>query len=113
MSRPPNLAALIPLGAADVQINVSQYDPAPGARGPDESMTPVRWQAIVKHRNASRPWAVAVRDDPDEALRDACALFVEMNSKRKTAPAKRPPPPKPPKPQPVIGDDDDDWRNMI
>ena len=95
----PTIADLTKLGCSEVLVRVSSYSPEPGNRGPDPSMKPTQWQAIVKHVNAANPWAVAVRGDPDEAERDARKLFVEMNSKPHKvaalakAQAKKPAPP--------------------
>lgn len=75
------LADLAKLGCCEVLVRVSSYSIEPGSRGPNASHRPTKWQAIVKHVNADSPWAVACRDDADEAERDARRLFVEMNSK--------------------------------
>lgn len=111
--RVPTIAELTKLGCSEVLVRVSSYVPEPGNRGPDASMKPVQWQAIVKHVNAGLPWAVAVRPDPDEAERDARLRFVEMNDKphkvAALAAAKAPKPaaPKPaPKAAPAPVDDD-------
>lgn len=109
----PSIARLTELGCSEVLVRVSSYVPEPGNRGPDSSLKPVQWQAIVKHVNASNPWAVAVRPDPDEADRDARRLFVEMNSKphkvAQLAAQKNPKPaaPKPPAKAPAAPVDDD------
>lgn len=104
----PTIKQLGDLGASEVLIRVSDYDHKVSARGPENYMVPVKWQAIVKHQNASLPWAVAVREDPDEADRDARLLFVSMNDKphKKASLAKaRENPPKA-APAPVIDEDD-------
>ena len=77
----PTIKQLSALGAQEVTVRVGQYSPPATARGPSGDMVPVSWQAIVKHQDASKPWAVAVRDDPDEAFRDACILFTTMIGK--------------------------------
>lgn len=104
----PTIKQLGDLGASEVIIRVCEYDYPVGARGPEGHHVPKKWQAIVKHYNASLPWAVAVREDPDEADRDARLLFVSMNDKphKKAALAKaRTTPPKA-APAPVIDEDD-------
>lgn len=116
--RVPTIAELTKLGCSEVLVRVSQYSPAPSNYGPDGSQTAVQWQAIVKHVNASLPWAVAVRNDPDEAEGDARRLFVELNGKpHKVAQLaamkapKAPPKPaqKPPaKAAPAVAEDDMD-----
>lgn len=108
----PTIAQLTALGCSEVLVRVSKYVPEPGNRGPDGSMKPIQWQAIVKHVNAANPWAVAVRADPDEAERDARRLFVEMNSKphkvAALAAAEAPKPaPKPPAKAAAVAEDDD------
>lgn len=104
----PTIKQLAALGATEVVVRVSTYDPPEGPRGPQGHMVPVEWQAIVKHQNATQPWAVAVRKDPDEADHDARLLFVSMNDKphKTTALARsRAATPKA-APAPVIEDDD-------
>ena len=101
----PTIKQLTALGASEVLVRVSQYVPAAGPRGPENHMVAVEWQAIVKHQNATLPWAVAVRKDPDEAYRDACLCFVGLNDKpHKKAVLHKPKPA--PKAAPVEEDDD-------
>ena len=109
----PTIKQLGALGAAEVIVRVSKFDYPVGARGTDSHMTSVEWQAIVKHVNASLPWAVAVRADPDEANRDARILFVSMNDKphKKAALAKAKA--NPPKAAPAPVADDDDGMDLI
>lgn len=57
-------------GASEIVIRVAQFD-FPKAGG----MVPVRWQVIVKHHNATLPWAVVVGPDPDKALAEALLKF--------------------------------------
>lgn len=104
----PTIKKLGELGASEVLVRVCEYDHEVGARGPESHMTPKKWQAIVKHYNASLPWAVAVREDPDEADRDARLLFVSMNDKPQKTAALAKARTNPPKaaPAPVIDEDD-------
>ena len=104
----PTIKNLKEFGASEVIVRVCEYDHKVEARGPGGHMTPKKWQAIVKHYNASLPWAVAVREDPDEADRDARLLFVTMNDKphkKATLAFARANPPRA-APAPVIDEDD-------
>lgn len=101
----PTIKELSALGASEVLVRVSSYNYPVGARGPENHMIAVEWQAIVKHQNASLPWAVAVRKDADEAYRDACLCFAEMNDKPHKKAALHKPKPAP-KAAPVVDEDD-------
>ena len=109
----PTIKQLGLLGASEVLVRVSKYDHDVGVRGPENHMAPIQWQAIVKHQNATLPWAVAVREDPEEAERDARLLFVSMNDKphKKATLAKARE--NPPKAAPAPVEDDDDGMNLI
>lgn len=113
--RVPSIADLAALGCCEVVVRVSQYEPEPGNRGPDAGFKPVEWQAIAKHVNASLPWAVAVRPDPDEAERDARRLFAEMNDKphKRAALAAMKTKPKPPVVAAPTASEDDDLDDLI
>lgn len=57
-------------GASEIVIRVAQFDfPKPGVQ------VPARWQVIVRHHNATLPWAVVVGPDPDKALAEALRKF--------------------------------------
>ena len=108
---PHTLKFLASLGMSEAITRVALYGKPVGARGTDESHVPVRFQSIVKHVNAGNAWAVAVRDDADEAERDARTLFVELYGKphKKASLAKaRAAPPAEPDP-----DDDGDIEGLI
>ena len=110
----PTIKQLGDLGASEVLCRVCEYNSGVGARGTQDHHVPTKWQAIVKHVNATLPWAVAVRADPDEADRDARLLFVSMNEKphKKAALAKaRANPPPAPAAAPV--EDEDDGLDLI
>ncbi len=81
MASPASQRQLSELGCSETLVRVSSVKPTPDNRGLERHFTPVEWQAIVKHMDATKPWAVAVRKDPDEAERDAKALFVSMYDK--------------------------------
>lgn len=98
----PSQKRLSEIGACESLVRVSQFSPPETNRGAERHLTPVQWQAIVKHSDASKGWAVAVRDDPDLAEADAKRLFLELYGKpekvaklaaeRKAAQAKPKPP---------------------
>ncbi len=67
------LRDLTSLGADDVTVRVSAYDWEADPHG-----VPCQWQAIVKHRDRTKAWSVAVRDDPVVALQDAINGFAEL-----------------------------------
>lgn len=120
------------MGLSKIRTTVSRYNYDTDGRGPESYMTPAEWQSIAEHVDASKPWAVAVRADPDEAERDAKALFVSLygaaekvahlakirQSRRADArefakPKNAAPPKAKPKAAPPPVEDDDDVDGMI
>ena len=76
-------------GAVDFLVRVSGYDWSNGGQVPNQ------WQAIIKHRDATKPWGVGVDADFFEASKKAHHNFLQLHTeekkprKRTRAPAPR------------------------
>lgn len=74
------LAELAPMGADELVVRVTAYDKAG---------VPFRWQAIVRHKNRSLGWSVAVENDPDMAMFEALRGFKEKYGHKVAKPRTR------------------------
>lgn len=66
------------LGLAEVAVRVSRYGP--------KLEKPEQYQAIAKHRDATRAWGVGVCADPIDALTEALTKFPEVSKDRTMLP---------------------------
>lgn len=69
--KPPKIQDVFNHGADEIVIRVSNY-------GPDAE-TPDQWQAIVRHRIASKPWGVGVESTPAAATQAALKAFMRLH----------------------------------
>jgi hypothetical protein len=78
--------ACVAAGAAEFSLKVSQV-------GPD-AKTPIEWQALVKHWNATLQWGCGVAVTPQEAALQARQAFLATHApqrpKRTRAPVPAP-----------------------
>lgn len=69
--KPPKINDVFENEAAELVIRVSEYG--------KDLKTPVRFQAIVRHRNANKPWGVAVDVLPSRAAQGALNAFMALH----------------------------------
>ena len=79
----PKWSDLIAHGMCDYSLCALDFDPPVGSRGIQESNKPTSWSCTITSTSASRPMVRALRDNPDEADRDARLRFMAIFAKGK------------------------------
>jgi hypothetical protein len=77
----PTNAELIAVGMADYSLRGVEVEPTPGVRGYQKGMKAKAWSCTITGFDAVRPLVRAIRDNPDEADRDARLRFIAIFSK--------------------------------
>jgi hypothetical protein len=79
----PKWSDLIAHGMADYSLRAVEFDPPVGSRGIQAENKPTSWSCTITSTSASRPMIRALRDNPDEADRDARLRFMAIFAKGK------------------------------
>lgn len=77
----PKNADLIAHGMCDYSMRPLDVEPEPGSRGYQRGMKAKSWSCTITSFDAGRPTVRAIRDNPDDADRDARLRFMALFAK--------------------------------
>lgn len=79
----PKTTDLIAHGMYDYSLRAMDLDPPPGNRGTQRGTKAQTWSCTITSMDAARPLVRALRDNPDEADRDARLRFMALFAHKK------------------------------
>lgn len=111
----PKMTTLIAAGMYDYSLRASTFIPAIGTRGIQTENKPTSWSCTITSLNASRPLVRAIRNNPDDAERDARLRFMAIfKGKNVHAISPNPEQVEKAKPKPAkVGELDEDAASLI